>query len=77
MRGDLDAVPDDIYVRHYGNVKRIAKDHMAPPADLPKEHRVGYWFWGKTRRGKTHAAHAKWPKAYRKMCNKWWDGYQG
>ena len=36
------------------------------------------WYWGKSERGKTHAAYHEYPKAYRKIAsNKWWDSYQG
>jgi len=41
QRGQLDAIPADIYVRHYGSLKRIVADHLQP---LAIERRVVcYW----------------------------------
>nr|QXP08343.1 MAG: replication associated protein [Arizlama virus] len=75
--GLLDEVPDDIFIMHYSTIKAIAKDYMTKPLDLPPG-KYSYWYYGKTRRGKTHAALEDFPNAYRKISNnKWWDGYQG
>lgn len=50
---------------------------MERPEDLPSDTKVGYWYWGSTGAGKTHAALAEFPDPYRKIANnKWWDGYQ-
>lgn len=37
----------------------------------------GIWFYGQPRTGKSRAAFAQWPDAYRKAQNKWFDGYSG
>lgn len=51
---------------------------MAKVEDLPEYTTTGYWYWGSTGVGKSHAAFKDFPDAYRKTSsNKWWDGYDG
>lgn len=72
---DLGRVPDDIYIRHYGNLRRIAADHMVAPGRDSVRTRV---FWGATNTGKTRTAWQELPGAYPKdPRSKWWCGYQG
>lgn len=53
-KGNLDAVPDDVYVRHYHTLKAIAKDHMVPVKRTSP--RVCFWYWGATGMGKSREA---------------------
>lgn len=76
--GRMDDIPADIRVRHYHTVKRIRLDHQLQE----HVHRLDpgtkmEWFYGPSGTGKSRTARDRWPDAYLKMCNKWWDGYNG
>lgn len=73
--GDLDQIPSDVYVRHYGNLKRIAADNATPVG----MERNCYVYWGATGLGKSRRAWDEagmeaYPKDPR---TKWWCGYRG
>jgi len=72
--GDLEAIPKDILVTHYRNIKHIQKDYMI---HKDSEDLRGRWIWGPAGVGKSRKARADFPEFYPKLCNKWWDGYQG
>ena len=71
----MDKIPGDIYVKHYRNLKEIAKDHLVHVRG--NEERDCRWYHGESGIGKSRKAYEEFPDAYRKMCNKWWDGYKG
>lgn len=73
--GKLEEIPADIRVRSYCTLKRIEKDHV----NVSGEHTdcKGIWVYGPPGVGKSREARAKYPDAYKKLANKWWDGYQG
>lgn len=75
VEGRLGDIPDDVFVRNYGSLRRIATDHMVPEAVC---RRVTV-YWGLTGVGKSHRA---WEEAgidaYPKLpTTKFWDGYRG
>ena len=73
--GNFDEIPCDIMIRFYRTIKEIRKDHMVRIPDL--EQLSGVWICGLAGCGKSRRARVEYPEAYFKMCNKWWDGYQG
>lgn len=77
--GDLKDLDDQIFVVHYGAVMNIRKANMKlPPAlEWVDGASPNLWLYGKSGCGKSRKARQIAPNAYSKMCNKWWDGYQG
>lgn len=73
--GDFDKIEDEVFVKHYHNLKRIRQDYITAPPDL--ESPCGLWIWGEPRVGKSYKVRKDYPDYYDKPCNKWWDGYQG
>lgn len=72
--GKLEEVPSWVYVSHYNKLKAIAKDHMKFE---DCEHLRGIWIYGKAGSGKSRWVREHCKPLYPKLCNKWWDGYQG
>jgi hypothetical protein len=74
-RGRMDDIPPDIIVRHYGNLRRIGMDHLAPVA--VERRIIVYWGpsgTGKSRRAWNEAGLDAYPKD---PLTKFWDGYRG
>lgn len=72
--GKLEEIPASIRVVHYSKLKAIAKDNMQ---FSDSDHLRGIWVWGKAGAGKSRWARSQSKSIYPKLCNKWWDGYQG
>lgn len=73
--GRIDEIDSKVQVTHYRTLKAIKSDFAPMPAD--NEEIVNFWYWGPTGTGKSRTARDQFPGAYLKMCNKWWDGYNG
>lgn len=74
-RGKFEDVPSDILLRHLGNCMRIQRQFGT--VSLERLDAVcGQWFYGAPGTGKSYTARDRYPNAYIKMTNKWWDGYQ-
>lgn len=74
VAGDHESVPDDIYIKHYGNIQRITERHMKRPEDL--EAPAAWWIKGESGSGKSYVARSV-GDYYVKNVNKWWCGYKG
>lgn len=74
-RGQYDIIPDDIFVRYYGNLRNICKDNLRPP-----QRRVtAKIYWGPSRTGKSFRARSESEVDCYNKCptTKYWDGYTG
>lgn len=77
VEGKLDDIDPDIYIRHYSTLKKIRDDHILD-RDLEDILSLDHeWFWGESGSGKSFTARNRYPDAFLKGCNKWWDGYRG
>lgn len=72
--GKLDEIPASIRVIHYSKLKSIAKDHIE---FKDADHLRGIWIYGPAGAGKSRWVRENCKPLYPKLCNKWWDGYQG
>ncbi len=72
--GSFDLIPSDVYVKHYGNLKKIRQDH--PDKKDCLEYISNVWIHAPTGFGKSYYARHQWPDYFDKDPNKWWDGYR-
>lgn len=74
-KGRFEEIDPVIRYRSYSTAKQIHKDFMQPAQDI--ETIDNEWIYGESGVGKSYSVKERYPNAYKKMCNKWWDGYQG
>lgn len=73
--GRLSDIPNDIWIRHLGNIERLIGKFGPKPEEL--EFLDNRFYTGPTGTGKSSSARREFPNAYIKMPNKWFDGYNG
>lgn len=75
QEGRIEDIPKDMLTRHYNTYLKIQRDYQPKPPNL--EDTCGIWIHGQPGVGKSHEVNEKYPGAYQKNLNKWWDGYRG
>lgn len=72
-------VDDQIYVSHYGNLRRIAAEHPFTTSNLDKC--CGVWLYGVPHSGKSYDARNKYcigtSPYLKESTDHWWDNYEG
>lgn len=76
VNGDLNNIPDDIFIRHYSTLKKIHTDNARPKVRGLQEVNV---YWGETGSGKSRRAFEECGDTYyiKMSSTKWFDGYRG
>jgi len=75
IAGDIEEIESAIYIPHYNTLRRIATDHQPKVSSIAKL--SNEWHYGPTGTGKSRLVREKYPDAFIKDANKWWDGYRG
>lgn len=71
----IEEVPADIVIQYGRSFQAIRS--LFREFDLSDTADKMEWYYGASRTGKSRKAREENPNAYIKMCNKWWDGYNG
>lgn len=73
--GNFEDIPSKDLIQNLGNLERIYDRKLRTmqhgTVDIANE-----WHYGAPGSGKSRSLYDKYPNAYRKPLNKWWDGYQ-
>lgn len=75
--GDLELVPDHVRVKYCKNLEFIHSQFSRKRKLDDVETPCNLWLYGPTGCGKSRYARSLTEVFYLKMCNKWWDGYDG
>nr|QXP07730.1 MAG: replication associated protein [Arizlama virus] len=70
-----DDIDPQIFICYYNAIMNIAKRYIELPPCLTWSTTPNIWLYGVAGCGKSKRAWDTYPNAYRKPCNKWWDGF--
>lgn len=74
--GRFDEISSDLFVKYRNAFKGIRQDFQEAMIHPENDVLENYWFCGKSGSGKSREARKRWPGAYLKMKNKWWNGFK-
>lgn len=75
-KGDFSKIREEdpkLYFHHLRTIQYHRTNAALKPKSLVDLDNI--WIWGATGTGKSLSVEVKYPNAYKKMQNKWWDGY--
>lgn len=75
IQGKVDDIEANMYVPYYTTLLKIASDHAPKVASI--DTLANEWHMGPTGTGKSRLVREKYPDAFIKDANQWFDGYQG
>lgn len=75
-QGKFEEIDEEMFIRYHKGLQAVHKMTLKPTlttdGDFENE-----WIWGAPGVGKSREVFEKYPNAYRKAQNKWWDDYNG
>ena len=74
--GRIADIPADIVI-HLSKLEYAVSREQLAERSLADTEEPMLWYYGASGTGKSRKARTDNPTAYLKMCNKWWDGYNG
>lgn len=75
LEGKLSEITPKVFVQNYRSLKQIRNDFFECRDTL--DHCTGFWLAGSYGTGKSYNARTKFPGAYIKTPDQWWDDYTG
>jgi len=73
-KGEFEKIPAQIHITCFQSLKKIHAENQKPNQTPDVR---GVWIYGPPGVGKSHYARERYPLAYSKPQNKWFDGYKG
>lgn len=75
-RGKFDDIDAHIQIQYHSSLRKIHHEALLSQVTMDGQ-LENLWYFGPPGTGKSRKARDKFPNAYFKACNHWWDGYAG
>jgi len=75
-RGKFDEIDAHIQIQYFSSLRKIHNEALLNQPTMEGE-LENLWYFGPPGTGKSRKARDKFPNAYFKAVNHWWDGYAG